>query len=65
MKDFFGQELSIGDSVAVPPKNYRGLVKARIIAVTPQNIRVKYANPYEQEYLVPPGSVIRCPEEMQ
>lgn len=58
--DLYGKQLSIGDEVAVTPKNYRGLVKAEIIQFTPKSVRVKYMNTWnhglpgrEETYLVP------------
>lgn len=66
MKDFFGQELNIGDKVAVTPKDYRGLVEATIISLTPKNVRVTYNTSWsEREYLVPPDALIRFPEDKQ
>lgn len=61
MKDLFGNELSIGDTVAVTPKNYRGLIKAKIVKFTEQNVKVVYKRPYhgDEEYLVPPNALVK------
>lgn len=60
MKDFLGRELAIGDIVAVTPKNYRGLIKAKVIKFTPQQVRVSYDSGYShEEYLVYPDCVIK------
>lgn len=63
MKDFFGQELQVGDTVASLIKNYRGLTKATITKLTPQNIRVRYKSytGYEREYICPPDWVVKEP----
>lgn len=65
MKDFVGNELTLGDTVAVAPKNYRGLIRAQIIKFTPQQVRVKYKNTWnfgtpgrDEEYLVYPGDLM-------
>ena len=57
MKDFLGKELSIGDSVVVTPKNYRGLVKAQVISFTAKQVRLEYMNTWNfqsrpEQYLV-------------
>lgn len=41
-KDFLGHELRIGDPVAFILPNYRQLTKGKIIAFTPQQIRIEY-----------------------
>lgn len=43
-EDFFGQELNIGDEVAVVAKNYRHLVMGTVVGFTPKCVRVKYMN---------------------
>ena len=45
MKDFNGNELAIGDTVAVLPPNYRCMVKGKVIGFTPKQIVVEY-KPY-------------------
>lgn len=66
MKDFLGYDLALGDDVVTTPKNYRGLVKAKIIAFTPQQIRVSYINSWnygkpgiEELFLTPPNTCIK------
>lgn len=44
MKDFLGQELAIGDTVVLTAPNYRMLIKAKVIALTPMKVRVEYNN---------------------
>lgn len=46
MKDFFGQELSIGDTVAFLPERYRELVSGTIVAFTNSKVRVEFINRY-------------------
>lgn len=66
MKDFLGSTLEVGDRVVVTPKNYRGLVKAEVIAFTPKQVRLRYKNTWnygrpgeDEEYLVYPASVVK------
>jgi len=65
-KDFFGQELKVGDKVASLIKDYRGLTKAEVIKITPQNIRVTYKthNNYVREYLCPSDWVVKEPDNV-
>lgn len=44
MKDFLGKQLFEGDDVVTTPKNYRGLVKAKVVGFTPKQVRVVYIN---------------------
>lgn len=66
MKDFFGNELQLDDTVAVAPKNYRGLVLAKIIKFAPKSVLVEYNNTWNygsegmiQTYMTSPGSLIK------
>ena len=61
MKDFLGQELQVGDIVVVAPKNYRGLVKAKVVSLTPQKVRLTYrvSRTETEEYIVFPDSVVK------
>lgn len=45
MKDFNGNELAIGDTVAVLPPNYRCMIKGKVVGFTPKQIVVEY-NPH-------------------
>ena len=42
MKDFFGNKLEIGDTVAFEEPNYRNLIAGTILAFTPQKVRLEY-----------------------
>lgn len=42
MRDLLGKTLAVGDYVFVARKNYRDFVLARIVGLTPKNIRVVY-----------------------
>jgi hypothetical protein len=42
MKDIAGKDLVVGDEVAFNPPYYKGLLKAKILAFTPQKVRVEY-----------------------
>jgi len=43
MKDVFGIDLAIGDIVAFNPPRYKGLILAKVVAFTPQMVRVEYS----------------------
>lgn len=55
MKDVFGNELSVGDTVAFYAPGYRSMIKGTVIAFTPKQVRVEYFNTWNH---VPPG--YRC-----
>lgn len=66
MKDFLGYELEVGDEVVTTPKNYRGLVKATVLKLTPQKIRVSYINDWnyakpgrEEFFITPPDTCVK------
>ena len=42
MKDFLGNELTVGDEVACLEKDYKNLMKAKIIKITEKTIFVEY-----------------------
>ena len=44
MKDYFGQDLEIGDEVAFYAPSYRQFTTGTIIQFTPQQVRVEYTN---------------------
>ena len=44
MKDVFGNELAIGDTVAFYAPGYRDMVTGTIIAFTPKQVRVEFNN---------------------
>jgi hypothetical protein len=44
MKDFLGQEISIGDTVVLTAPKYRHFVKAKVIQFTPKKVRVEFNN---------------------
>lgn len=55
MKDFNGVQVSVGDDVICMVKNYRSLVKAKVIKITEQTVLVEYqvhwtTNPYKDTY---------------
>lgn len=64
MKDFVGNDLLVGDVVAVTPKGYRGLVKATVNALTDKQVRLVYFDHcnYLVNYLTYPDSVIKLKE---
>lgn len=65
-KDFLGRELAVGDEVVVTPKNYRGLIRATVVKMTSQKVRLAYKNTWnfgkpgvDEEYLVWPTDVVK------
>lgn len=67
-KDFLGNTLEIGDEVVTTPKNYRGLVRAKVVAFTPKQVRVVYMNTWnyglpgrEENFLTGAGSLVKIP----
>ena len=44
MKDMFGTVLKIGDTVVIPARHYRHLVKATVLTLTAFKARVMYTN---------------------
>lgn len=69
MKDYFGSELNIGDTVAFYAPGYRHFTTGTVIAFTPKQVRVEYMNTWNYggagsryEYLAYPKMFIRKPE---
>lgn len=55
MKDFYGTEVKIGDTVVCMVKNYRSLVEAIVVKITDKTVVVEYhkylaADFYKEEY---------------
>ena len=44
MEDFLGNEIVVGDKVVTLAKNYRGLVKAKILSISEKSLLVEYLN---------------------
>lgn len=64
MKDFFNQELAVGDEVAILLPAYRNLVNAKIIKLTEQKIRVEYIHQNDlRETVLCPDLCIKKPFE--
>ena len=66
-KDYFGQDLNVGDRVAFYAPNYRHFTTGEIIAFTEKQVRVKYINNWnfkpgvEDTYLAYPNMFIKKP----
>lgn len=43
MQDFFGNELAVGDRVAVTPKGYKNLMVGKVVGFAPKMVRVEYS----------------------
>jgi hypothetical protein len=60
MKDFVGNELSIGDIVVFEQPNYRNFILGEITKKTPQKIHVKYFYQHNfHDFLILPNAVIK------
>lgn len=66
MKDFFGNELELGDVVAFYAPGYRSFTEGTIIAFTPKQVRVEYYNTWnyaapgiKKTYLAYPSMFIK------
>lgn len=64
-RDIFGQELKVGDEIACMIKQYHRLVRAKIVAILPKQIRVEYVDPsYPNRvkiYMTWPNDVVKSP----
>ncbi len=70
MKDFLGHELVVGDEVVTTPKNYRGLVRAKIVSFTTQQVNVSYMNTWnfgtpgrEENFRTYPNTLVKIIKE--
>ena len=61
MRDFFGNELVVGDEVAFCEPGYRNLITGKIQHFTPQKVRVEYITMDKQKttYLGEPNFFIK------
>ncbi len=65
MQDVFGQDLNVGDKVALTPHGYKSLV---VGGFTAQQVRVSYerrdwrGDTEETTILRPPGDLVKAPE---
>jgi len=64
MKDYFGNELGVGDKVAFTEPQYRNLIDGEVVKFTPQKVRVRYMTSagYITTYLSLPNFLIKAPE---
>jgi len=52
VKDFVGNEVQVGDTVICLEKGYNNLVKATVVKITPQAIKVTWPGmPYDRSVL--------------
>lgn len=66
MKDFIGQELEIGDVVAVTEPSYRNLIKATVARFTPKRVVLQYFERSSlREYTTPSNFVIKIPSKKE
>lgn len=64
MKDFLGQDLEVGDVVAVTEPNYRSLIRATVVRFTPKRVVLQYfENRQLRDYTTPPNFVIKIPKK--
>jgi hypothetical protein len=66
VKDFFGRELLLGDTVAVEAPGYRMLIAGTITAFTNKMMRIEYVNTWNyrdpgvtETFLARPDQVVR------
>lgn len=48
MKDFVGNEVKVGDTVICLEKGYNNLIKAKVVKITPQAIKVTWPGMYNE-----------------
>lgn len=61
-RDFFGQDLLIGDLVVVSPKNYQGLVEGKVVSYNKSLITVYCQDGSSRiNYRIKPGECVRYP----
>jgi len=65
MKDFFGQELQVGDSVAFMEPQYRNMTHGKILKITPKMMLLEYPCWYDKKVIITfratPDQVIKNP----
>lgn len=65
MRDFFNNDLAVGDRVALTPHGYKSLVVGWVVGFTPQMVKVSYSrqragkDPVVSEILRSPKDVIK------
>ena len=59
MKDIFGNSLEVGDTVAINPPYYKGLVKGVILKFTPKSVLVEHDSNYGSQVYVSPKNVAK------
>jgi len=64
MRDFFNNELAVGDRVAFIPNGYRDLAVATIVAFTPKQVRVSYVNTWNYGLPGRPDETLRHPKTL-
>lgn len=64
MQDFFGQELSEGDIVAVTPHGYKTLVLGTVVDFTPKMVRVSYLRQRTWRHDPELDTVLRDPKDL-
>ena len=61
MQDFMGNDISVGDTVAIIHSEYRHLTKARVLKLNPKKPVVAYLNPWshyiKNKYTVKPVDI--------
>ncbi len=66
MKDFIGQELAIGDVVAVTEPQYRNLIRATVLRFTEKRVVLQFfEGTILRGYTTPPNFVIKIPNQKE
>jgi hypothetical protein len=64
VKDFLGQEVKVGDKVVCLEKGYNNLVKATVVKITAQNIKVTWPGmPNERDVLRHRNQFVKVADE--
>ncbi len=69
MKDFFNQEVHIGDLVAFNEPYYKGLISGKIIKFTPKGVKILYTQScrahLEKDTFVYEGQFVKAPKQYE
>lgn len=63
-KDFLGNEIKVGDTVAFAAPQYRHLTTGKVIKITPKKVRVEFVNNWNYKPGRPDSAYLECPYVM-
>jgi hypothetical protein len=64
MRDFFNNELAVGDRVALTPHGYKSLVVGWVVGFTPQMVKVSYARRIAGKKDAVVSEILRKPKDV-